>query len=124
MNKKAFKALQDKWYKKAKDSGFNDIEYNDGSLQSGIPDTINKRRDNPEYAESVSAYWRVCDSFLLDNTFKTETERIIWEYYTKGLTVRETAKLLDQVGISVSKSTVYNVLKRLETKMKAQYLYE
>lgn len=123
-NKVKFKALQDKWYKKLSDSGFHDIEYSDGSLESGVPSTISKRLDDPNYVEAVQAYYRMASTFLNEHQFKNDTEKLMWSYFSEGMTLREIATALGKIGPKIHHSVVDHRLKKLEKIMKAQYLYE
>lgn len=96
---KQFLALQRQWYSKLAQTGFVDIEREDGLVidRVGGPPPVSKRTP-PEY-------YRLVRQSLHEHRFKSKTERAIWELHGNGLPGRAIAK---QVG--VSKSQVYLVI--------------
>lgn len=60
-------------------------------------------------------------NFLEEHSFRTELDKTIWAYYSEGITVRDIAKLLAEVGIRKPKSTVWDIVKRLEKLMYIKY---
>jgi len=119
--RKAYKALQDKWYKKAKDSGFQDIEYGDGSIRNCRPRTITNM--DPVLRQAKEEYYTMAYHFLYEHKFKSLLEQIIWEYHTEGISVRNIAKILTETKVKVIKrDAVWRIIVKLESEMKAQYL--
>lgn len=117
---KKFKALKDKWYKKLEKSGFKDIEHNEETLTAYSTRFLN----HPEYVWQLkSAYYSMCESFLQNHAFKSNYERIIWEYHTNGLGTRPISKLLTKVRRKKTHYlSVWKVIQNLQTIMKTMYL--
>ena len=112
---KPSKALIAKWYKKAKQSGFEDIEDEKGMLKSwtgtGLPgfstasnrtgkrhgnyeegSDLNKGRD-PWYGQSLLnkqstvEYYRLARQYLHEKTFKSPLHKTIWELHAEGWSI-------------------------------------
>lgn len=112
--------IKDEWYKKLKASGFNDIEHKDGSIN---PSHIRRQQKHPIYREAIQEYYYMCYHFLHEYAFPNEIERVIWEYHTEGVGVRDIADTLHKVKLSkIKKSMVFYILKKLEQEMKSRYL--
>lgn len=114
------------WYKKLKDSGFKDIEYNDvnenGPLMKSGPQSV-KNTKNEILRDAVESYYRMCYHFLNWYDFENDTEKVIWEYHTEGLSVRKIVKIFKILPLKQpSKEKVWKTVKRLETIMKSKYL--
>lgn len=122
MSKKSeFQRVQDYWYAKLKDEGFDDIEYQGGSIKSAAPRSIGSM--DPILREATQEYYYMAHHFLNSYKFESEMERVLWDYHTNGISVRNIARLLKEAGQpKMKKSTVWNILRELETKMKALYL--
>jgi len=125
MNNKEFKKLKNSWYEKLKKSGFEDIEYKDGSLKSSA---FRRQRDkNKHYTQiqidAVQAYYRMAFHFLHEYEFESEFDRIVWEYHTNGIGTRSISKLLQKVNLSgTSKTKIWLTVKKLREIMKRRYL--
>jgi hypothetical protein len=112
--------FKDEWYKKLKDSGFKDIEYKDGSIN---PAHLRRQQKHPVYREAIEEYYYMCYHFLHEYKFADEIEKVIWEYHTEGIGVRDIADTLRKVKLSkIKKSMVFYILKKLEQEMKSRYL--
>ena len=124
VKKLSLRALKKHWYKKLKDSGFDDIEYAGGTMRIGHP-----RRTaiwDPFLRECTEEYYAMCTNFLNEYKFKNNLERAIWEYYSNGLSVREISVILKGLKtkrkIGKSHDSVWRLIKDLESKMKKKYL--
>lgn len=116
-----FDKLQAEWYGKLAESGFYDIEYANGSIQSGTPRST-KAKD-PSLRQATEEYYYMSYHFLTDHTFANELEKVIWEYYSEGLSIRDICKILADTNVATLKRTsVWGIVKRLETEMKHRYL--
>lgn len=117
---KKFKQLNKEWASKLKDSGFRDIEPNEDTL---APYSTRFLR-HPHYVwELRLAYYSMCEAFLQKYTFKSEYEKVIWEYHANGLSEREIAKVLPPIkGKKRHYSTIWNVISDLRAIMKQTYL--
>lgn len=132
-----YSKLQKKWYKKLKEDGFKDIEqdeYNlrrwsnefvrpDHNLDTGKDYNVQpkKVRNKKAEFEGKQDYYYYAEHFLNSHKFKSERERIIWEYHVYGISARETARLLKKVNIRIRKSWVSYILNELKKIMKEQY---
>jgi len=126
---KKFKKLQDEWYAKAAegvdskgDPLYKDIEHSEEKLTAYSTRFCKK----PDYVwDLTAAYYSMCETFLQKYTFESERSRLIWEYHSNGLSVREIAKVLSEVDAEkIPHIKVWRVINRLETIMKTTYLSE
>jgi hypothetical protein len=115
---KAFEALNAKWYDKLKKSGFEDAESDEDHLTDWSRTLFLKR---PEYDQSKEEYYRLAGQFLHDHTFRTETERKIWELHQDGVSIRKIVKLLRKKRLKVSHVGVFNTIKSLASVMVQQW---
>lgn len=125
-NKTPFQKLQEHWYKKLKESGFEDIESSDGRLKeysSTLKGNPNKVFTQNGGWEAKEEYYRMASHFLLEHKFKTNLEQVIWEYHTNGIGVRDIATILDKTGIiKTNRTTVSQLIKKLRQIMFGMYL--
>jgi hypothetical protein len=90
---KKFKALKAKWDKKLKNTGFEDVENEDGSLKASThPKAISFALRDKEERE---AYYGIATQLLHTYTFVDEIEKRIWEMHCEGIAVRHIMKELD-----------------------------
>jgi len=118
-----FKELQKHWYKKLKDSGFEDVEKDEYFL---IRDARSKRifrsDRSIEYYESVIEYYQLAENFLHDFKFKTEREKIIWEYHANGISMRDIVIIMQKAGIKdLTRTKVCTIIGQLRKEMKNLY---
>jgi hypothetical protein len=125
MSKKAdFEKLKAKWYKKLKDDGFVDIEYDD-KLFVGVPTSVLGKRLKDGVWQAKAAYYSMAESFLIEYAFSNELDKIIWDYHANGISVREIAETLRKAKIKkTNRTTVWLTVKRLEKIMKQMYLLD
>lgn len=82
-NNKKFKQLKAKWDKKLLDSGFDDIEEEDGTLKYATnPRAIKNALKDKEERE---IYYSVAREFLETHAFKNIMHRNIWELHCEGM---------------------------------------
>jgi hypothetical protein len=113
--------VQSVWYKKLKDSGFNDIEQDNQSINRSISKAFLKK--DPVIREVVQEYYCMAYHFLNEYEFDTELDKVMWEYHTNGLSARNIAKLLNATKVTkTSKTAVWKTVKKLEDIMKGLYL--
>ena len=123
MNNNDFKALKKLWYAKLKASGFRDIEYEDGSIESPVPRLLRSRMFQKESIEIIEDYYVMCVCFLDNYNFETQRHKAIWEYYTEGLSVRQISAILCKAKLKgCSRSNVGHIIKKYTTIMKKMYL--
>jgi uncharacterized Zn finger protein len=87
-----FERLQQHWYQKLKDSGFEDIELPSGGLKKDIQNNIKRRAF--EEQSSRQDYYSQVDTFLRAYQFDSFLDEAIWTLFSEGKSIRETAKLL------------------------------
>lgn len=113
------KVLKKIWYKKLKDSGFQDIEdiNSPRELLKTWHSNYFMRKYTPDEFEAKASYYRRCSHFLYDYSFDSDRERLVWELHSEGLSFRDIAKRLwryrlnkDSVNKMVSK--LIEIMKR------------
>ena len=121
-NRKEFDKLKEIWYAKLRESGFNDIE--DKSNTSCRKNKIYGRPDSrtPFQLEIIGHYYSMASSFVHDHNFDDELDKTIWIYHSEGLSVREISDVLIKAGVKYKKSSVHNIIQKLEDLMKKKYL--
>jgi hypothetical protein len=116
-----FSKLKAEWYKKLKLQGFNDIEYEDGSIACSVP--TGYRNKVVYQQEIVRDYYYMCYHFLHEHQFETQLHKIIWEYHTDGMSIRNIAETLKKAKIKVlNKSQIDRIVRKLVKIMKSRYL--
>lgn len=113
-----------KWYAKLKKSGFEDIERHENArfvLKSSSDKFTTPEAIRDYYAKSE--YYSMARKFLHDYKFASKLERIIWEYHTEAISVRDIALLLKNVKVMrANKDNVSEIVIRLASEMKKIYL--
>jgi hypothetical protein len=118
-----YNQLKAKYYKKLKDSGFKDIEHGTDLINSGVPYLIRVAENKTTAYSETAEYYYMCQCFLHEHTFDTTLEKVIWEYYTEGLSYRQIESTLLKVKIkNYKRDKIWRIIKRLESLMKARYL--
>lgn len=116
-------SLKKKWYAKLEKSGFEDAErpeFDRYALKSSS-DKFNTADTVRDYYAKTE-YYSMARKFLHDYKFSSNLEKVIWEYHTEGISVRNIAKLLKKVKFKMNKDKVNAVTMRLEKEMKKLYL--
>lgn len=89
---KKFKLLQDKWMRKLKQSGFEDIETSDGGIKAPTdPRTIAFAMRDKEERE---AYYSMAQDFLNSYAFFDDLELNVWEMHCEGIGYKTIARKL------------------------------
>ncbi len=115
-NSKEFKELNEKWRKKLKKSGFEDIENDKGQLRSSDSSEYVKNFD-PIAAYAKEEYFRRAGFFLYSHKFETSLERKIWELHVEGASIREIVKILKKRGLkNIHRDKIHILLKPLVKK--------
>lgn len=89
------------WYKKLKDSGFDDIEYGNG-LDKG-----SKPQSTQDYDATIN-YFSKAQDFLREYKFDNPIDKAIWELHCEGTSTRKMA-----TELKVNPGTLYIKLKCL-----------
>lgn len=108
------------WYAKLAKEGFKDIEPHENTLTAWHSKIINTYTSEEVYAKQV--YYNMANQFLNDHQFETILERVIWEYWANGISVRNIAEQFNRVKIDkIQKSSVWKIVRRLEKQMFKHY---
>jgi hypothetical protein len=114
------KKLQKEWYAKLKKAGFDDIEYEDGSLRSAAPRSPMQK--DPLIREAIQEYYYMANQFLHTHTFESKREQIIWEYHANGIGSADIVKVLKKVRIKLHESRVRAIIVKLRKIMQHEHL--
>lgn len=106
-NSKSYKALQDKWYKKA---GF-EVEFSE-FYEVKTPGRYIYDEYGHERFLAKERYYQLAGQFLYDYSFKTQIQKKIWELHSEGITIRQIAEIL-----RLSKSVIHRNIKYLKEQM-------
>jgi hypothetical protein len=122
--KTELETLKDKWYKKLKDEGFNDIEQDEDNLKEWSRSVFGRKHNSTWQGgwQARFEYYQLATRFLNEYKFETPLQKIVWEYHSNGLSDRETAKVLKAVKIKCSASTAYQIIRKLKARMCDMYL--
>ena len=92
-NSKEFKELKSFWYKKLEESGFKDLENDEGVIAwrkgQTSSDFIHNILSRRGCALQVKEHYRFASHYLHKANFKSELERQVWELYCEGLSSRK-----------------------------------
>lgn len=123
--KQTFSQLKDLWYKKLKDSGFDDIESDEDHLKRYMQTMFNQKRVVEQHGgwQIKAAYYQMAENFLHNHAFESEIDRAIWEYHTNAIAIRDIVITLNDTKLlKTSRQTVWRTINRLEHLMKLRYL--
>lgn len=94
-----FKAEQDEWYRKLKEEGFEDIEFEFKDGRGGSLKRFHSKFFVSRFKEGLPQakedYYRACAEFMLCHKFKDTREQRIWELHCDGMSVRKIAVEID-----------------------------
>lgn len=124
LKSKEFKSLQNTWYKKLKESGFNEIEQDEDRLKNWTSSRILKGKnignawaDIQVSREAREEYYRLAGQFLYEYKFKSALEKKIWTLHSTGMSFREIAKELRSTKFKCTKDTINRAIKPLAEEM-------
>lgn len=128
-NPREFKKVQDKWYEKLKDEGFQDIEntqheerplkkwhfnfFRNGRKSDRAMETNPAQRTLIEY-RSTADFYQQASALLFTYRFENKTHKKIWELFCEGMTERHIAKKIK----IYKKSTIHLVIKKISMSLK------
>lgn len=125
-NKKSdFKKLKDLWYKKLKDTGFEDAESDENNLKVWSASLFGSKKALVQNGgwEAKYTYYRLAELFLNNYKFENNTDKIIWMYHCEGISVRGIVRILNALRKKKTyKEKVWGTIHRLEELMKETYL--
>lgn len=116
-----FHTLKDVWYRKLERSGFEDIERDEYKLKRSSKDfclpVVNRDW------EAKNEYYSMTGRFLNEYKFKNNLEKVIWEYHSNAISMRDIAQTLNKTRVKkFNKDSVHSILKPLIKQMKKMYL--
>ncbi len=116
--------VREVWYKKLERSGFEDIEQDEYNFKTGLNSYRFRNSDVPRDYHAKSEYYSMAGQFLHAYAFASTLEKVIWEYHSHAISVRNIAKLLRKVKTrrKMNKDSVNEVVQRLVIEMKKMYL--
>ena len=120
-----YEELRDTWYKKLKDSGFEDIEQDEDTLKRWDSHYFTKRRNLTESGgwQAKAAYYSMAGRFLNEYKFDTPLEQAVWEYHANGLGRRDISKILKAAKLTkLSHASIGIIIYKLKMKMYDMYL--
>lgn len=109
---KIFLSLQKIWYKKLKESGFDDIEQSEQRLKAWHSSFFKVHYNKVLYEAKEEYYNRACQ-FLYEYSFKNDKEKLIWEMHANGTSIEEITKVLLKKGFKTYKNFVHLTIQRL-----------
>lgn len=107
-----FLELQKQWYKKLKDTGFEDIEQDEEKLKNRTA-LQNLSKYEPITAAAKEEYYRLAGQFLYEYEFSNDRERVIWELHSDGNSIEKIVLNMNVRGYKVYKRLVHETLQRL-----------
>lgn len=119
-NNPSFKKLQNEWYEKLKEDGFEEIEDTDSprELLKAWHGQYFQIKHTPLNYQITEQYYYMAAQLLNYYCFPTQTEEDIWRYHSDGLSTRDIAGELKKKGIKTSKDAVNKVIRSLIEVMK------
>jgi hypothetical protein len=123
-----FKKLQSQWYRKLKESGFEDVEQSvrGRDYLKAWHSVYFKARYDPHTFNSKQIYYERASQFLWEYKFPWKEgfsltnvkEREIWRLHSEGCSVRTIAEYLNEHGWKANKDNVNHTIQRLQSLMR------
>lgn len=114
------KKLQQEWYKRLEDEGFEDIEQDEEHLKVWHGHSFSNKF-SPDLFEAKTEYYQAAGRFLHEYAFSDETEKTIWEQHANGISIRNIVKTLTKQGVKTYKRKVDETVQRLRKEMKTSW---
>lgn len=112
--------LKKEWYKKLKDSGFNDIEKASGSIGRT---QLNLKNRNFDQIQATQEYYSMARTFILEHKFNDERELYVWTRHSEGDSERTISSTMQSDGHEpLSRAEIGRKIRRLSNLMKLKYL--
>jgi len=117
-------ALTKKWYRKLEETGFKDIEDQEGRLKSWTGHVLHdefaeplpenhKKESSKIHKTSQQEYYRLVGQCLFDKTFPSKDYRKTWQLHAEGLSYKEIGRLM-----GLSKPGVQHRIRKMRTMFK------
>ena len=102
-NQDSYRKLKQIWYKKLKNSGFNDIEserFPDKEFKGGSTNwKFNSAWTTAYSMQQKQDYYYLATDFMNTYTFDSKVHEAIWAYHAEGLSMRGIAKILNAAKV-------------------------
>lgn len=131
---KEFQDLKNEWYRKLKDTGFNDLDQDENSLKTWDSSRLTRKIqgqyyvNNKVYNEAREEYYRQAGWFLNDYRWgnylrnpKKFFYKEIWTLHSEGISIRNIVKILKLKGIKISQDPVNRIILNFSKKMFKKY---
>lgn len=118
-----YQTLKTVWYKKLEKSGFRDIEQDEYNFRHVAHSSYFSRPQSLQSWRAKEGYYTMARKFLHEYKFKSNLEKVIWEYHSEGIGHSAIAKLLKRVKIrKLNKDSVCKLTRKLALEMKRMYI--
>lgn len=118
---KSFLKLQRNWYNKLKDSGFEDIEQEDGNLKFWTS-TESSGRTTERRAAASEEYYRIAGWFLQEHAFENDFEAMVWQEHSQGHSLATIVEILKKRGIKAYRDKLARIIRKLIKNMHESYV--
>lgn len=120
-----FEKLQKEWYRKLKESGFEDTESPSGLSKRWYPSALDPTRNVAGQSghtrfDAITQYYRLAGQFSHDFTFKNEFQRGVWELHADGHSVRDIISAMKERGFKSYHWLVQTTIEKLSKEMLSQ----
>ena len=114
-----FRKLQNQWYTRLKQSGFDDIECDKAGLQDSRYLKRHASTIKRVYCEATEEHYRRCRIHLEHHRFRIKTDKILFGWYADGESYRKIVDLFNRKYKKKKRSIFYifERIKRLKADM-------
>jgi len=117
-----FKSLQKLWYKKLKDSGFEDIEDFEGCRILKRSFSAYTWQHTQQDFDEIQDYFRLAGQFYYEHRFENKLEKEIWRLHSEGVSYREIAEILRTHKQKVNKDSVQKIVSKYSKMIRMRLL--
>lgn len=113
--------LQNEWYEKLKNDGFDDIETRRGALKKFHSKRFRSATDpysDPEYLKSKQNYYIRATQFITFFKFESDLEKEIWTLHADGKSFRVIALSIRHKDKGANKDKISGIINRLKIHFK------
>lgn len=109
-----FKEIEEEWYKKLKDTGFQDIEYMKRGEQQLAQSCLNVYyQQNSISVDNKTSYFTAIRDKINEEPWNNQLHKLILSFHAEGVSKVETVKILkSQFNISIHRQTVMFIVRR------------
>lgn len=85
----------------------------------GASSASDKTQVDPEYASAQNAYYTKAEHWLVEGTFASKREKLMWQLHSEGKSIRAIA-----AATSTKRDFVHRILKRIRYEMRYWHIYD